>query len=195
MLTTVSCCFCYLTKRWSIILTWNLREKQRRCDRNRLCFHSYRVYVAFFFLPFLFPSSPPSFGDEAVTEMGLAPLEFSECYLDSPSFREKIKAQETELDKTNRFIKELYKDGKNLINATKRKFPIISLFGIKLLFYLRVKLTLLFYSIMLWWGGSTDSTAIVNECSHVSDQIKALFFFLIRVSIYSVTWNRISSNY
>lgn len=54
--------------------------------------------------------------------MGLHPLEFSECYLDSPCFREKIKAHEAELDKTNRFIKELYKDGKNLINATKRKF-------------------------------------------------------------------------
>ncbi|KAM4750157.1 rho GTPase-activating protein 10 isoform 1-T1 [Anableps anableps] len=52
--------------------------------------------------------------------MGLHPLEFSECYLDSPGFREKIKAQEAELDKTNRFIKELYKDGKNLINATKQ---------------------------------------------------------------------------
>lgn len=56
-----------------------------------------------------------------VTEMGLHPLEFSECYLDSPCFREKIKAHEAELDKTNRFIKELYKDGKNLINATKRE--------------------------------------------------------------------------
>jgi Rho GTPase-activating protein 10 len=54
--------------------------------------------------------------------MGLHPLEFSECYLDSPVFREKIKAHEAELDKTNRFIKELYKDGKNLINATKREF-------------------------------------------------------------------------
>uniref|UniRef100_A0A8C7CMH8 Rho GTPase activating protein 10 n=1 Tax=Oncorhynchus kisutch TaxID=8019 RepID=A0A8C7CMH8_ONCKI len=52
--------------------------------------------------------------------MGLHPLEFSECYLDSPVFREKIKAHEAELDKTNRFIKELYKDGKNLINATKQ---------------------------------------------------------------------------
>lgn len=52
--------------------------------------------------------------------MGLHPLEFSECYLDSPMFREKIKAHEAELDKTNRFIKELYKDGKNLINATKQ---------------------------------------------------------------------------
>ncbi|XP_076003744.1 rho GTPase-activating protein 10 isoform X1 [Genypterus blacodes] len=52
--------------------------------------------------------------------MGLHPLEFSECYLDSPSFREKIKTHEAELDKTNRFIKELYKDGKNLINATKQ---------------------------------------------------------------------------
>uniref|UniRef100_A0A7N8YQ81 Rho GTPase activating protein 10 n=1 Tax=Mastacembelus armatus TaxID=205130 RepID=A0A7N8YQ81_9TELE len=52
--------------------------------------------------------------------MGLQPLEFSECCLDSPSFRDKIKAHEAELDKTNRFIKELYKDGKNLINATKQ---------------------------------------------------------------------------
>ncbi|XP_053478068.1 rho GTPase-activating protein 10 isoform X1 [Ictalurus furcatus] len=52
--------------------------------------------------------------------MGLYPLEFSECYLDSPGFRDKIKAHEAELDKTNRFIKELYKDGKNLINATKQ---------------------------------------------------------------------------
>lgn len=57
--------------------------------------------------------------------MGLHPLEFSECYLDSPSFRDKIKAHEAELDKTNRFIKELYKDGKNLINATKRKLILI----------------------------------------------------------------------
>lgn len=56
--------------------------------------------------------------------MGLHPLEFSECYLDSPGFREKIKAHEAELDKTNRFIKELYKDGKNLINATKRKWKV-----------------------------------------------------------------------
>lgn len=52
--------------------------------------------------------------------MGLHPLEFSECYLDSPGFRDKIRAHEAELEKTNRFIKELYKDGKNLINATKQ---------------------------------------------------------------------------
>lgn len=58
---------------------------------------------------------------QTATDMGLHPLEFSECYLDSPSFREKIKSHEAELDKTNRFIKELYKDGKNLINATKRE--------------------------------------------------------------------------
>lgn len=59
--------------------------------------------------------------------MGLHPLEFSECYLDSPSFRDKIKSHEAELDKTNRFIKELYKDGKNLINATKRKFDVFNI--------------------------------------------------------------------
>lgn len=51
--------------------------------------------------------------------MGLQPLEFSDCYLDSPWFRERIRAHEAELEKTNKFIKELIKDGKNLIAATK----------------------------------------------------------------------------
>lgn len=53
--------------------------------------------------------------------MGLQPLEFSECYLDSPWLRERIRAHEAELDRTNKFIKDLVKDGKNLIAATKSK--------------------------------------------------------------------------
>ncbi|KAG8518398.1 Rho GTPase-activating protein 10 [Galemys pyrenaicus] len=52
--------------------------------------------------------------------MGLQPLEFSDCYLDSPWFRERVRAHEAELERTNKFIKELIKDGKNLIAATKR---------------------------------------------------------------------------
>ncbi|XP_067408029.1 rho GTPase-activating protein 10 isoform X1 [Emydura macquarii macquarii] len=51
--------------------------------------------------------------------MGLQPLEFSDCYLDNPWFRERVRAHEAELEKTNKFIKELLKDGKNLIAATK----------------------------------------------------------------------------
>ncbi|XP_069487352.1 rho GTPase-activating protein 10 isoform X2 [Ambystoma mexicanum] len=51
--------------------------------------------------------------------MGLQPLEFSDCYLDSPWLRERIRAHEVELEKTNKFIKDLMKDGKNLITATK----------------------------------------------------------------------------
>ncbi|KAM9330453.1 rho GTPase-activating protein 10 [Gastrophryne carolinensis] len=51
--------------------------------------------------------------------MGLQPLEFSECYLDSPWLRERIRAHEAELERTNKFIKELLKEGKNLIAATK----------------------------------------------------------------------------
>ncbi|ERE77314.1 oligophrenin-1-like protein [Cricetulus griseus] len=53
--------------------------------------------------------------------MGLQPLEFSDCYLDSPWFRERIRAHEAELERTNKFIKELIKDGKNLIAATKKR--------------------------------------------------------------------------
>ncbi|XP_053559699.1 rho GTPase-activating protein 10 isoform X2 [Bombina bombina] len=51
--------------------------------------------------------------------MGLQPLEFSDCYLDSPWLRERVRAHEVELERTNKFIKDLLKDGKNLIAATK----------------------------------------------------------------------------
>ncbi|CAM9531488.1 unnamed protein product [Lampetra planeri] len=49
--------------------------------------------------------------------MGLPPLEFSECYLDSPQFRERLRIHEAELEKTSKFIKELLKAGKALIQA------------------------------------------------------------------------------
>lgn len=52
-------------------------------------------------------------------KMGLPALEFSDCYLDSPQFRDRLKSHELELDKTNKFIKELIKDGKALIQALK----------------------------------------------------------------------------
>ncbi|XP_015204939.1 rho GTPase-activating protein 26 isoform X2 [Lepisosteus oculatus] len=51
--------------------------------------------------------------------MGLPALEFSDCHLDSPQFRERLKSHELELEKTNKFIKELIKDGKALIQALK----------------------------------------------------------------------------
>ncbi|XP_043925093.1 rho GTPase-activating protein 26 [Protopterus annectens] len=51
--------------------------------------------------------------------MGLPALEFSDCYLDGPQFRERLRSHENELDKTNKFIKELLKDGKSLIIALK----------------------------------------------------------------------------
>ncbi|KAM6970715.1 rho GTPase-activating protein 26-like isoform 1-T1 [Aplochiton taeniatus] len=51
--------------------------------------------------------------------MGLPALEFSDCYLDSPQFRDRLKSHELELDKTNKFIKELIKDGKALIQSLK----------------------------------------------------------------------------
>ncbi|XP_051579686.1 rho GTPase-activating protein 42-like isoform X16 [Myxocyprinus asiaticus] len=51
--------------------------------------------------------------------MGLPTLEFSDSFLDSPEFRERLKCHEIELDRTNKFIKELIKDGNQLINALK----------------------------------------------------------------------------
>uniref|UniRef100_A0A3Q2C672 Rho GTPase-activating protein 42 n=1 Tax=Cyprinodon variegatus TaxID=28743 RepID=A0A3Q2C672_CYPVA len=49
--------------------------------------------------------------------MGLPALEFSDSFLDSPDFRERLKYHEIELERTNKFIKELIKDGNMLITA------------------------------------------------------------------------------
>lgn len=51
--------------------------------------------------------------------MGHSPLEFSACYLDSPEFRETLKCYESEVDKTSKFLKELIKDGINVIATIK----------------------------------------------------------------------------
>ncbi|KAJ8280268.1 hypothetical protein GJAV_G00052500 [Gymnothorax javanicus] len=51
--------------------------------------------------------------------MGLPTLEFSDSFLDSPDFRERVQCHEIELDRTNKFIKELIKDGNMLITALK----------------------------------------------------------------------------
>ncbi|XP_061658450.1 oligophrenin-1-like [Syngnathoides biaculeatus] len=51
--------------------------------------------------------------------MGHPPLEFSDCYSDSPDFRETLKCYELELDRTSKFLKELIKDGNSVINAIK----------------------------------------------------------------------------
>ncbi|XP_033954777.1 oligophrenin-1 isoform X1 [Pseudochaenichthys georgianus] len=49
--------------------------------------------------------------------MGHPPLEFSDCYLDSPDFRETLKSYEVELERTSKFLKELIKDGNSVITA------------------------------------------------------------------------------
>ncbi|XP_069874460.1 rho GTPase-activating protein 42 isoform X1 [Dipodomys merriami] len=49
--------------------------------------------------------------------MGLPTLEFSDSLLDSPDFRERLRCHEVELERTNKFIKELLKDGSLLIGA------------------------------------------------------------------------------
>ncbi|KTG40911.1 hypothetical protein cypCar_00000656 [Cyprinus carpio] len=51
--------------------------------------------------------------------MGHPPLEFSDCYCDSPDFRERLKCYEHELEKTNKFLKDVIKDGNNVINTIK----------------------------------------------------------------------------
>ncbi|XP_041864346.1 rho GTPase-activating protein 42 isoform X2 [Melanotaenia boesemani] len=49
--------------------------------------------------------------------MGLPTLEFSDSFLDSPEFRDRLQCHEIELERTNSFIKDLIKDGNMLISA------------------------------------------------------------------------------
>ncbi|XP_066515540.1 oligophrenin-1 isoform X2 [Hoplias malabaricus] len=49
--------------------------------------------------------------------MGHPPLEFSDCYSDSPDFRDRLKSYEVELERTSKFLKDVIKDGNNVINA------------------------------------------------------------------------------
>ncbi|XP_037124768.1 rho GTPase-activating protein 42 [Syngnathus acus] len=49
--------------------------------------------------------------------MGLPTLEFSDSFVDSPEFRDRLQCHEIELERTNRFIKDLIKDGSMLISA------------------------------------------------------------------------------
>lgn len=53
--------------------------------------------------------------------MGHPPLEFSDCYCDSPDFRERLKCYENELEKSNKFLKDVIKDGNSVINTIKGK--------------------------------------------------------------------------
>lgn len=43
-------------------------------------------------------------------KMGLLPLEFADCLLDSPYFRENLRAHEKQLDQTSADIKGIIKD-------------------------------------------------------------------------------------
>ncbi|KAF5891776.1 oligophrenin-1 isoform X1, partial [Clarias magur] len=51
--------------------------------------------------------------------MGHPPLEFSDCYSDSPDFRDRLKSYELELEKTSKFLKDVIKDGNNVITTIK----------------------------------------------------------------------------
>lgn len=53
--------------------------------------------------------------------MGLPPLEYIDCFLDSPNFREIIALYEKELDSNSQYVKALVKECRNMISATEGK--------------------------------------------------------------------------
>ena len=59
--------------------------------------------------------------DSHQNNMGLKPLEYSDCYLDSPYFRDNVYEHEKELERTSERIKGLIKECKNLLRAVDSK--------------------------------------------------------------------------
>lgn len=53
---------------------------------------------------------------------GLQALEFTDCLLDSPEFRENLYRHEKELEKTNQQIKRIVKEVKDLLTAAKSEY-------------------------------------------------------------------------
>ena len=62
-------------------------------------------------------------------QMGLDPLEFSDCLTDSPIFRGKLHEHEKELERTSKAIKTLISDGKELLNASRSKSILSSFYA------------------------------------------------------------------
>ena len=51
--------------------------------------------------------------------MGLLPLEFSDCMLDSPYFRENLKAHEKQMEQTYADLKTIRKEIQDVVDAAK----------------------------------------------------------------------------
>ena len=55
-------------------------------------------------------SATTPLGGHAPKKMGLLPLEFADCLIDSPYFRENLKSHEKQLDQTSADIKGIIRD-------------------------------------------------------------------------------------
>jgi len=53
--------------------------------------------------------------------MGLTPLEYLDCFLDSPAFRENLLVYEKELETNSAQVKNLTRECRRLIQATEGK--------------------------------------------------------------------------
>lgn len=56
----------------------------------------------------------------------LLPIEFKDCFVDSPYFRSNIQAHERELEQTSSEIKSLIREIKELVSASRGKFLFIN---------------------------------------------------------------------
>ena len=54
--------------------------------------------------------------------MGLPPLEYIDCFVDAPNFRDIIGIYEKELDSNSHYVKSLVKECRNMITATEGEF-------------------------------------------------------------------------
>lgn len=64
-------------------------------------------------------SATTPLGGHAPKKMGLLPLEFADCLIDSPYFRENLKSHEKQLDQTSADIKGIIRDIQDVVDAAK----------------------------------------------------------------------------
>lgn len=63
--------------------------------------------------------------------MGLPPLEYIDCFVDAPNFRDIIALYEKELESNSHYVKALVKECRNMIAATEGEFVLLLFFDLK----------------------------------------------------------------
>lgn len=115
--------------------------------------------------------------------MGHPPLEFSDCYTDSPDFRERLKCYEQELERTSKFLKEVIKDGNNVISAIKGKWARILFSPWRSTFFRGILGRSLFVCLRQAVNGICKTVSIILSVSFIVQRSTKISLYTVSVVI------------